>query len=320
MPRVQGAEKLDKSAYLVRGPDRLFIVTKDKSPDDIANDVGHALGHALFERYVMWRPFWLAEGAAEYVRKIGRSPDTKKISEEDGFTATDLVTIVPSSNYNDNEPGGAFRAQSYRLLRILLEEKPDLLQEYIQELRTEAEATPKIKIDTDAVDARLKSYVETLVKPPSVSPAIKSFGNVRHARNRCPLNLIFQPKILRKSADLGTTINLPCHFARFLPRHDVLKLFDLSHSFLLSVLIGFRFRLLPCSLNVVRDCGLWTQDCGLTATGTRHNVCRKPLFGLNWFNGFTGAKSGTHASSTALPCSTTRDKSNPGGTTKPMLL
>ena len=37
LPRVQGAEKLDKSAYLVRGPDRLFIVTKDKSPDDIAN-------------------------------------------------------------------------------------------------------------------------------------------------------------------------------------------------------------------------------------------------------------------------------------------
>ena len=174
LPRVQGAEKLDKSAYLVRGPDRLFIVTKDKSPDDIANDVGHALGHALFERYVMWRPFWLAEGAAEYVRKIGRSPDTKKISEEDSFTAADLVTIVPSSNYNDNEPGGAFRAQSYRLLRILLEENSDLLQQYIQELRTEAEATPKIKIDTDAVDARLKSYVETLVKPPGVSPAIKS--------------------------------------------------------------------------------------------------------------------------------------------------
>src|SRR4030095_17240670 len=68
-----------KAAYLLRGPDRVFIVAKDKSPDDIANDVGHALGHALFERYVVWRPFWLAEGAAEYVRKVGRSVDRNPI-------------------------------------------------------------------------------------------------------------------------------------------------------------------------------------------------------------------------------------------------
>src|SRR5436309_15785317 len=134
LPHAEGEEELRKAAYLLRGPDRTFIVAKDKSPDDIANDVGHALGHVLFERYVLWRPFWLAEGAAEYVRKAGRSADTKKISEEDSFTAADLVTIVPSSNYNDNEPGGAFRAQSYRLLRVVLEENSDLLQQYIQEL------------------------------------------------------------------------------------------------------------------------------------------------------------------------------------------
>jgi TonB family protein len=174
LPRVQGVERLDKSAYLFRGPDRVFIAAKDKSPDDIANDVGHALGHVLFERYVVWRPFWLAEGAGEYVRKIGRSPDTKKFSEEESFTAADLVTIVPSSSYNDNEPGSAFRAQSYRLLRVVLEEQPDLFRQYIQDLRTEGEATPTIKMDTDAADARLKSYVEILVKPPGVSPAIKS--------------------------------------------------------------------------------------------------------------------------------------------------
>src|SRR5438309_3971864 len=100
LPHAKGEEELRKAAYLLRGPDRTFIVAKDKSPDDIANDVGHALGHVLFERYVLWRSFWLAEGAAEYVRKIGRSPDTKKISDEESFTAADLVTIVPSSNYN----------------------------------------------------------------------------------------------------------------------------------------------------------------------------------------------------------------------------
>src|SRR5262249_45663305 len=87
-PRVDhGDDQLRKSAYLLRGPDRIFIVAKDKSPDDIANDVGHALGHVLFERYAMWRPFWLAEGAAEYVRKIGRGPDTKPIAEKEGFSA-----------------------------------------------------------------------------------------------------------------------------------------------------------------------------------------------------------------------------------------
>lgn len=174
LPKTQGQETLTKSAYLLRGPDRLFIITKDKSPDDIANDVGHALGHALFERYILWRPFWLVEGAAEYVRKVGRSADTKKISEEEGFSAADLITIVPSETYNDNETGSAFRAQSYRLVRILLDERPDVLKQYIQTLRTAAENAPKIQIDTDAIDARLKAYVETPVKAPPTSPAIKS--------------------------------------------------------------------------------------------------------------------------------------------------
>src|SRR5207249_721592 len=76
LPHAQGEEQL-KSAYLLHGPDRMFVVAKDKSPDDIANDTGHALGHVLFERYTLWRPFWLSEGAAEYVRKVGRSADTK---------------------------------------------------------------------------------------------------------------------------------------------------------------------------------------------------------------------------------------------------
>lgn len=174
LPRGQGEEQLAKSAYLLRGPDRVFIVAKDKSPEDIANDVGHALGHVLFERYVMWRPFWLSEGAAEYVRKIGRSPDTKPVSEQDGFSAADLVTIVPSATYNDNEPGGAFRTQSYRLVRILLEERPDVLKQYFQALRAESAGTPKIETGTDALEARLKSFTETLLKPLPVTAALKS--------------------------------------------------------------------------------------------------------------------------------------------------
>src|SRR5438034_10572469 len=167
LPHEQGEEQLRKAAYLLRGPDRTFIVAKDKSPDDIANDAGHALGHVLFERYVMWRPFWLAEGAAELVRKIGRAPDTKAVAEQEGFSADDLVTIVPSATYNDNDPGGAFRTQSYRLLRIVLDDKPDLLRRYVQSLRVESERVPKIDLETQALDSTLKSYVEKpLTAPP----------------------------------------------------------------------------------------------------------------------------------------------------------
>ena len=174
LPHAQGEEQLKKAAYLLRGPDRTFIVAKDKSPDDIANDAGHGLGHVLFERYVLWRPFWLAEGAAEYVRKAGRSADTKAVSEQEGFSAGDVVAIVPSATYDDNDPGGAFRTESYRLLRILLDEKPDLIRQYLQSLRMESEHAPVNDIDAQAMDSRLKSYVETPLKMPPVTAALKS--------------------------------------------------------------------------------------------------------------------------------------------------
>src|SRR5437016_292866 len=174
LPHAKGEEELRKTAYLLRGPDRTFIVAKDKSPDDIANDVGHALGHVLFERYVLWRPFWLAEGTAEYVRKIGRAADTKAVSEQEGFSAADVVTIVPSATYNDNDPGGAFRTESYRLLRMLSDDKPDLIRQYLQALRMESERAPKIGIDTQSIDSSLKAYVETPLKVQPGIAAIKS--------------------------------------------------------------------------------------------------------------------------------------------------
>src|SRR6058998_3900731 len=49
LPHAKSEEELRKAAYLLRGADRVFLVAKDKSPDDIANDVGHALGHVLSE-------------------------------------------------------------------------------------------------------------------------------------------------------------------------------------------------------------------------------------------------------------------------------
>src|SRR5215471_19334857 len=169
LPHAPNNVQFTKSAYMLHGPDRIFIVAKDKSPDDIANDVGHALGHALFERYVVWRPFWLAEGAGEYVRKIGRGPDTKPITEQDRFTASEILTIVPSAMYNDNDPPTPFRTESYRLLRLMLDENPDVLKPYLQALRTPSEKPPKPPIDGDAIDAKLQAYTEPPLKSSAAS-------------------------------------------------------------------------------------------------------------------------------------------------------
>src|SRR5262249_53397409 len=95
---------IDKSAYLLKGPDRFFDVARDKSADVISNDVGHALGHVFFERLLLWRPFWLVEGAAELFRTVGRDSDKRRIPADEGFTASDLVKVTPSSTYQDNEP------------------------------------------------------------------------------------------------------------------------------------------------------------------------------------------------------------------------
>src|SRR5262249_32512894 len=154
--------------------DRIFIVAKDKSPDDIANDVGHALGHVLFERYAVWRPFWLAEGAAEFVRKIGRSADTKPITEQEAFSAADMFTIVSSATYNDNDPPTAFRTEAYRLVRFLLGQQPEVLRQYLQSLRTDSDKIPKISVDGEAIQAQFNSYVETPLKSIASTPAVKS--------------------------------------------------------------------------------------------------------------------------------------------------
>jgi TonB family protein len=159
---------------LLRGPDRTFIVAKDKSPDDIANDVGHALGHVFFERYVMWRPFWLVEGAAEYFRKVGRSADTKATSEEDRFGAADMFTIVPSATYNDSDPPTPFRTEAYRLLRFLLEKQPKEVRQYLELLRKEADKTPVIDLDGEAIDAEFRKYVESPLKPAPVTAAVRT--------------------------------------------------------------------------------------------------------------------------------------------------
>jgi TonB family protein len=171
---VDGAVPPEKNAYVVNGPDRLYILAKDKSPQDIANDAAHSLGHALFEHTVMWRPFWLSEGIAEYVRKLGRDADNKEIKEKDAFSVDDLLTIVPSADYQDSEPGGAFRTQSYRLLRVLLQEQPQALREYIQALSREDGKDAKLNVDVEKIATTFQDYVESPIKLPPVVPIVKS--------------------------------------------------------------------------------------------------------------------------------------------------
>ena len=172
-PKPKPEEKLTKSAYVLRGPDRVFVVAKDKSPEDILNDAAHPLGHVLLERSIYWRPFWLSEAAGEYLRKAGRPAETKAVSEDEVFGVADLVTIVQSSTYDDNV-ATPFRTQSYRLLRVLLENNPDIVKQYLQTLRAEGDTQPRIQIDADAIDAKLKSWVETPLKAAAASPTIKS--------------------------------------------------------------------------------------------------------------------------------------------------
>ena len=208
---IGGTVRVDKSAYLQNGPDRTFIIARDKSPEEIADDVGHALGHVFFERYVFWRPFWLAEAAGEFFRKVGRNPDTKAIPPADGFTVPDILTIVPSSTYQDNEPAGAFRTQSYRLLRILLNENRDALKDFLQILRTEQGNKAKPRIDEDAFDARLRSYTETLLTADAVPGDLKvaAVDSARVAVRRGDLMLA-----MGKTAEAGRWYNADSAEAR----------------------------------------------------------------------------------------------------------
>jgi TonB family protein len=160
-----GPTEFEGAAYLLKGPDRTFVVARDKSPEDIADAVGHALGHVFFERLVMWRPFWVAEGAAEYFRKVGRNPDTKRISEKDGYTATDLLEIVPSRDYKDDAPATAFRVQAHRLLRLLLNENTPVFREFLASLKTEEGREAQPKTDTAALQSRFDGYTETRIAP-----------------------------------------------------------------------------------------------------------------------------------------------------------
>src|SRR5436853_6058809 len=56
------------------------------------------------------------------------------------------------------------------------------------------------------------------------SPTLKTFGKVRHDRNRCPPDLLTQAKVLRESADRSDVIDLSGQRTSLLPSNQVFKL------------------------------------------------------------------------------------------------
>jgi TonB family protein len=172
-PPVNGSAPPEEDAYLLRGPDRVFILAKDKSPTDIAEDAAHYLGHVLFEHEVVWRPFWLAEGSAEYVRKLGRDPDSKAVPEKEANSVEDLLTIVPSATYDDTDRPTAFRTEAYRLLRVLLKENPQALRNYLAAIGKPEGQDAKLNVDVDDIQQKYDEYVETALSLPPVVPVVK---------------------------------------------------------------------------------------------------------------------------------------------------
>jgi TonB family protein len=172
-PPVNGSAPPEKNAYLLRGPDRVFILAKDKSPEDIADDAAHFLGHVLFEHEVVWRPFWLAEGTAEYLRRLGRNPDTKAVAEKDANSVADLLTIVQSANYQDTDPPTPFRTQAYRLLRVLLKENPQALRNYLAAIDKADGHEARLDVKVDEIQQQYQDYTETALSLPPLAPVVK---------------------------------------------------------------------------------------------------------------------------------------------------
>jgi TonB family protein len=125
----------ERSAYLFQGITDVFIVARDRPVDELIDDVGHSLGHLLLSRSVMWQPFWLLEPSGEFVRLSGRDDGDDGVDPEEAYPLEDLITIVASEEFDDLGDGGAFRRQSYNLLRILLRDHRNVLDSYINDLR-----------------------------------------------------------------------------------------------------------------------------------------------------------------------------------------
>jgi TonB family protein len=153
----------ERSAYLFNGPTQSFIVSRDRPPDEIADDVGHALGHLLLSRSVLWQPFWLQEAVGEWTRMAGRGSGDDPVDADEAYSIRDLLEIVPSETFNDLGDGGDFRLQSYHLFRVLLEDHPEVLANYFDDLGRESGYEAELDLDSDqlvALEARVLGFAD----------------------------------------------------------------------------------------------------------------------------------------------------------------
>ena len=181
----------DKSGYVVFSATGTFIVARDQDASDIADDVGHPLGHLLLARSTLWQPFWLQEGVGEYLRRLGRGGGEEAVSREDGFSVSDLLSIVPSATYNDLEDGGRFRKQSYHLLRILMESFPTELETFLQALREDSGSGARPGVPPESLGELLFSYAETplALNPGTMTSQARELPSAELATNRGDLLL-----------------------------------------------------------------------------------------------------------------------------------
>jgi TonB family protein len=123
---------------------------------------------------VLWRPFWLEEAAAEYFRKVGRNPEGKRIVPADRIPVGDILTIVPSGTYKDSDPATPFRIQSYRFLRIVLDEHAAELRAYINALKAENGRESRLSVDEGKSTEQLNQFVDTRILPGAAAADIQS--------------------------------------------------------------------------------------------------------------------------------------------------
>jgi TonB family protein len=168
----------------------------------------------FFERYTIWRPFWLAEGVGEYFRKIGRNPDSKKISEKDGYPVADLFEIIPTKQYDDDAPATAFRIQSYRLLRVLLTQHNSAFRTFLEQLSTLEGQSSKVDIDGKALQGEFDSFSETLIAPAAGSLDIKISPLASGAMSIHRGDLLLAAKKISEAASWYQTDNAEARGAR----------------------------------------------------------------------------------------------------------
>lgn len=158
-------------AYLIPGVTDWFILARDASSDDLIDDVGHSLGHLLLARSVLWRPFWLEEAVGEFVRLVGRDTHDGAVSSEDVYTVAELLEIVPSSSFDDLGDGGSFRTSAYFLLRVLMEDHPEVLDAYLQDLAREDGYQATLRMspeDLGSLDSRIIGFQDRMISMPEV--------------------------------------------------------------------------------------------------------------------------------------------------------